>query len=118
MPGDKTIDQLQNDLRRFRDLLAGNEARQGSEVARRLELSIAGHDARWRLGLRGASKSQAELQRVDAALARIESGAFGICAHCMLEIELERLNADPATPFCAVCFEELSQRRQQVRRHR
>ncbi len=42
-----------------------------------------------------------ELRRIDAALARIDAGTFGICAKCGDEIAEERLAAVPDTPFCA-----------------
>lgn len=44
-----------------------------------------------------------ELRRIDAALARIEAGTFGICAKCGDDIAEERLAAVLDTPFCATC---------------
>lgn len=44
-----------------------------------------------------------ELRRIDAALARIEDGSYGICVKCGDEIAEARLNAVPETPFCAGC---------------
>lgn len=44
-----------------------------------------------------------EIQRIDAALARIESGDFGYCAKCDEEIAEKRLELDPATPVCIRC---------------
>jgi len=46
---------------------------------------------------------QAELRRIDAALARVEEGSYGTCARCGEEIAPARLNALPDTPFCANC---------------
>lgn len=40
------------------------------------------------------------LGEIDAALARLSSGTFGICETCHDPIELERLSADPLTRFC------------------
>ncbi len=40
------------------------------------------------------------LKEVDAALSRLDSGAFGICEKCHEEIESERLAADPLIRFC------------------
>ena len=40
------------------------------------------------------------LEEVDAALARIDAGVFGICETCHDPIEPERLVADPLTRFC------------------
>ncbi|MHB1118151.1 MAG: TraR/DksA family transcriptional regulator [Minisyncoccota bacterium] len=43
---------------------------------------------------------EARLLEVDAALARIESGAYGICRVCGKPIEEARLVANPAAPTC------------------
>ena len=40
------------------------------------------------------------LEQVDAALLRIATGTFGLCATCHDPIEPERLLADPLTTFC------------------
>lgn len=45
----------------------------------------------------------AEIQRIDAALARLESGDYGYCAVCDEPIAPRRLAADPATPTCVAC---------------
>jgi RNA polymerase-binding transcription factor DksA len=44
-----------------------------------------------------------ELRKIEAALARIEDGSYGICARCGEEIMPERLAAVPYTPFCRDC---------------
>ena len=41
-----------------------------------------------------------ELDDVDAALARLEAGTYGICEACGRPIGAERLDALPATRFC------------------
>ena len=51
------------------------------------------------MGLSG----QQEIRMINAALARIEGGQFGICTKCGNEISDERLDAVPFTPFCRVC---------------
>jgi sigma-B regulation protein RsbU (phosphoserine phosphatase) len=43
---------------------------------------------------------QALLQEVDAAIARIGSGLYGLCETCHEPIEAERLIADPLVRFC------------------
>lgn len=50
-------------------------------------------------------------RRAQAALARCDAGTFGLCCHCELDIELERLQLDPSTPFCADCEVEIGTRR-------
>lgn len=43
---------------------------------------------------------EARLLEVNAALARIEAGAYGVCRVCGNQIEEARLRANPAAPTC------------------
>jgi RNA polymerase-binding transcription factor DksA len=45
----------------------------------------------------------AEIERIRAALARIEDESYGFCVTCGNEISPERLDVLPATPFCRNC---------------
>ncbi|SEL20552.1 TraR/DksA family transcriptional regulator [Roseovarius nanhaiticus] len=45
----------------------------------------------------------AEVRRIDAALARISAGTYGICQTCGDDISRARLDLLPATPFCKTC---------------
>lgn len=49
-----------------------------------------------------------ELQAVEAALARIEDGTYGICANCGNEISAERLEVVPEAVVCAKCAREMA----------
>ena len=49
------------------------------------------------------NRLQLRKRKLEAALDRIASGRFGICCECQDELETERLEADPATVFCAAC---------------
>jgi DnaK suppressor protein len=49
------------------------------------------------------------LAKIEKALARIESGTFGICERCEEEISLKRLEARPVTTLCIRCKEEQEQ---------
>jgi len=44
-----------------------------------------------------------EMQRINAALLRIENDEFGYCVTCGEEIEKKRLEHDPTAPTCMVC---------------
>ena len=46
-----------------------------------------------------------EIQRIDAALKRIEDGEFGFCNNCGENIPLKRLEVSPSTPLCVDCAE-------------
>ncbi len=54
-----------------------------------------------------AQRLSADLQRtieeIDAALARIDVGSYGRCAHCGTEIPEERLELRPFTDSCVRC---------------
>lgn len=45
-----------------------------------------------------------ELRRIDAALARIEDGSYGICPKCGEAISDERLDAVPEAALCKRCM--------------
>ncbi len=53
------------------------------------------------LGLVDSLKTQ--LNDVDAALAHIEAGTYGTCAHCGKEISAARLEFRPASILCVDC---------------
>ena len=44
-----------------------------------------------------------EMQRIDAALERINKGDYGYCITCGDDIEKKRLGFDPAVPTCIGC---------------
>jgi RNA polymerase-binding protein DksA len=46
-----------------------------------------------------------ELLAIDAALRRIEEGAYGLCSVCGITIPLARLKAQPAAERCIDCQE-------------
>jgi DnaK suppressor protein len=56
-----------------------------------------------------SSQQRQMLRRVEAALRRIDSGAFGECVACGDEINQKRLAAMPWTEFCLRCQEEREQ---------
>ena len=54
--------------------------------------------------LRGREKTF--LKKIDLALAKIESGTFGICEECGEPISVKRLEARPETTLCIRCKED------------
>ncbi|MBO6893174.1 MAG: TraR/DksA C4-type zinc finger protein [Roseibium sp.] len=46
---------------------------------------------------------RADIQRIEAALRRIEDGEFGYCVECGEEIAPKRLEVDSAAAFCINC---------------
>jgi DnaK suppressor protein len=51
-----------------------------------------------------------ELASVDAALARIEAGTYGMCTACGTRIPLRRLNVAPQAARCMPCQENAEHR--------
>jgi RNA polymerase-binding protein DksA len=49
------------------------------------------------------------LLRVEEALARLEKGSYGVCFYCGEPIPYQRLEAVPATRYCAEHQEQLEQ---------
>ena len=49
------------------------------------------------------SRDLNEARQLEAAQGRLDAGAFGRCADCGLEIDFERLRANPAATRCIVC---------------
>ncbi|MFQ5624594.1 MAG: TraR/DksA family transcriptional regulator [Paracoccaceae bacterium] len=45
----------------------------------------------------------AEIRMIDAALKRLERDEYGFCVKCGEEIQAERLDLLPYTPFCQRC---------------
>lgn len=48
-------------------------------------------------------KSRAALVEVDAALARIDAGTYGLCSGCGKPVPVERLEARPEAATCVPC---------------
>ena len=58
--------------------------------------------------LQGLRRSFAErLEETEEALARLDAGTYGTCAHCGREIAAARLEARPVAALCIDCAREL-----------
>ena len=55
------------------------------------------------MALETERRRELEIQRIDAALKRIEDDDYGYCLTCGEEIAVKRLDFDPATPVCIDC---------------
>jgi len=71
--------------------LSRMDALQGQEMARAAE-----------------RRRDTEIRKIDAALARLDSGDYGWCVRCGDEIAAERLRLDPAVPVCIDCAQNAS----------
>jgi RNA polymerase-binding protein DksA len=62
-----------------------------------------------------SSNYEKNLERIDAALERMQDGQFGICQVCGAEIPLPRLEALPFTLYCIDCQKEIERKRELIR---
>jgi DnaK suppressor protein len=49
------------------------------------------------------ARRRGRLQRIEAALKRMDSDDYGFCTSCEVDIPLKRLEIDPATERCIDC---------------
>lgn len=49
-----------------------------------------------------------EIRKIEAALARVSDGTFGICTQCGENISEARLSTLPETPFCKTCAQRIA----------
>ena len=55
------------------------------------------------MALEAERRRRVQIQRIDAALRRIEEGEYGCCINCGEEIAPGRLAIDPAVALCTGC---------------
>lgn len=102
--------QLQRELRPLQDT--------GEDAARVVELDQTSVGRLSRMdALQGqamsqerARRRQRELQRIAAALRRLENGEYGDCQDCGEPIDVRRLEMDPAASLCIRCASAREQR--------
>ncbi len=87
--------ELENRLHGIEDELDSHQSRDWEELATERE----GEEVLEELGTSG----QVEIRMIRAALARMETGEYGICGRCGEEIQSERLDVVPYTPLCRAC---------------
>lgn len=96
-------------VERREEITALQEMSAGSRAAVTLDQTSVGRVSRidalqaQQMALASERQRQDELRRIEAALARIEDGSFGICAKCGEDIAPKRLAFDPALTTCIDC---------------
>jgi DnaK suppressor protein len=58
------------------------------------------------MSLEAKRRRQIELQKIAAALRRIDKHEYGDCVRCGEPIAVKRLELDPAAPLCITCASE------------
>lgn len=104
------VEHFRAHLSRLREeLLAGAAGRRDAAGTVQLDQQKVGRLSRMdAMQMQAMAKAEDErarilLKQIEAALARIERGTYGLCARCGEDIASARLEAAPATPFCQAC---------------
>jgi DnaK suppressor protein len=96
---DRTVHTMQDEATVFAD--PNDRASQESDIA---------------LELRNRDRERKLIKKIDESIARIESGEYGYCDSCGVEIGLKRLEARPTATMCIDCKELEERREKQVAR--
>jgi DnaK suppressor protein len=83
---DRTVHTMQDEATIFAD--PNDRASQESDMA---------------LELRNRDRERKLIKKIDETIARIESGEYGYCDGCGIEIGLRRLEARPTATLCIDC---------------
>ena len=85
------------------------ESRQAVELDQSKVGRLSRMDALQQQEMAKASEQQRlfAIQRIDAALQRLDEDEFGYCIECGEEISARRLEVDPATPRCIDCADTM-----------
>jgi DnaK suppressor protein len=107
------------ELKRFRDILLAKKTALLRNAERTLnedmsldaddlpdEMDLASSEYLQSFTFRLRGREKTFLKKIDHALAKIESGTFGICEQCEEPISLKRLEARPETTLCIRCKED------------
>jgi len=92
---ERTVHAMQDDATLFAD--PNDRASQESDIA---------------LELRNRDRERKLIKKIDETIAHIESGDYGYCENCGVEIGLKRLEARPTATLCIDCktLDELRER--------
>lgn len=99
----KTLTAMKSELEAYSDI--SEEARATVALDQQSVGRLSRMDALQGQAMAQASERQrrADIQKISAALHRLDSGEYGDCVECGEEIAEKRLEADPAAAFCIRC---------------
>lgn len=107
---DMNPETLKNDLQRRRRTILETTRRAAAELE---ALRSAERDPEFEEGAqteheaytlaRLGEAQRRELQQIDAAIARLEAGEYGVCSDCGQDIDPRRLEALPYALLCTEC---------------
>lgn len=95
--------RLHEELRRENEERVGSESfsNPSNSVPDAGDASVASEQADLRYAQMG--RDVTELRQIEAALARMEDGSYGVCSQCGVDIAVARLRANPSAERCIVC---------------
>ena len=99
----KRLEQLRNKVQRDSKLTENERKPVALDQAMVGRLSRMDALQNQAMALEAERRRGVELQRIDAAMSRIDGGEFGFCAVCGDDIEPKRLDHDPTVPICIAC---------------
>jgi len=77
------------------------------------EVDLASSELNQSVALRLRDRERLLLHKIEIALAKIDSGKFGICDSCEEPIELKRLEVRPVANLCIRC-KEAQERKEKI----
>lgn len=96
--------RLRNDVTSMADAALGHEGSEASSMPIHMaELGSDNFEQEFTLSL--VASEEGTLEKIEAALERIENGTYATCIGCEGKIPKTRLNAIPYTPACITCAE-------------
>jgi len=102
-------------LQRRDELLGLQQTGRSAAGTVELDQSKVGHLSRMdalqaqAMSQEGERRRELELQRIKAALKRLEEGEYGYCRECDEPIARQRLELNPAVALCISCAERMEQ---------
>ncbi len=74
----------------------------------------ASQEADMSIELRNRDRERRLIRKIDESISRLETGSYGFCESCGVEIGLGRLEARPTATLCLDCktLDEIKERRQ------
>lgn len=100
-------------LNRRQSISEANDEDAGSAATVELDQTRVGRVSRidamqaQAMSVAAADRREQEIGRIDAALMRLDEGEYGYCLECGQQIDVARLEADPAASHCVSCAEKL-----------
>lgn len=91
-------------LKNARQTLEADMAVDSADLPDEMDLASSEYLQSFTFRLRGREKTF--LKKIDHAIAKLESGTFGVCEDCGEDISVKRLEARPETALCIRCKED------------